>query len=112
MKLLRLVIFFVLTFALPTLGLAAVGTPSPCQMTMGMAQMDCASNSHADQDAKFKQHGACKMDAACKACDVYRPSIAEDSIKHIAVSRIVLAQFTSPVFSHHPDGLWRPPRQL
>jgi len=110
MKLLRLVIFFVLTLALPSLGLAAVSTTSPCQMSgmasisMDMAGMDCG---HTDSG---KVHQPCKMDASCKACDVYRPSMAEQPVKTLLLAELTLPHPATPILSHDPDGLWRPPQ--
>lgn len=116
MKFLRLVIFIVLSLALPSLGLAGVVTASPCPMqpagssAMQMAQMDCAGSGDASQDAKLKQHGSCKMDTACSACAVYPPAITQSSVKPLHASQLVPAHSNTPVFSHDPDGLWRPPQ--
>lgn len=116
MKFLRLVIFFVLSLALPSLGLAAVGTTSQCPTQpvgpsmMQMAQMHCTGSSDVGQDAKLKQHSSCKMDAACSACVPYLPPLSQDGVRLEPVSRIALAHPNTPVFSHDPDGLWRPPQ--
>jgi hypothetical protein len=116
MKFLRLVIFFVLSLALPSLGLAAVGTASQCPMqsaghsAMQMAQMDCTGCGDTGLDTKLKPHGPCKMDTACNACTPSLPPIAQNSVKPLHASQIVLAHPNTPVFYYDPDGLWRPPQ--
>lgn len=119
MKLLRLVIFFVLSLALPSLGLAGVVTTSPCPMqaaspaalAMDMAQMDCAGADSADSGVKLKSHGSCKMEASCHACSSFPLTVALNSVKPLPTSTVIPTSLNTPIFFHDPEGLWRPPQR-
>lgn len=118
MKLLRLILFFVLTLALPSLGLAAVSTLGRCStMTAtsdmaGMSMMDCAGIDKSGLDGKLKSHSGCKMDASCKTFSADQPLIIPLSLNPLPAAQAVLPQPATPVFAHDPEGLWRPPQTL
>lgn len=114
MQLLRLVIFFVLTLALPTMGVAALSTSGQCQMArtgalpMAMSQMDCGGSA----DQGDMQHSPCKMSIDCKTFSPYQPSVHPSPAKPLPAAQSIQAQLDHPEFSHTPDGLWRPPCSL
>jgi hypothetical protein len=120
MKFLRLVLFLVLTLALPAIGLVGVGTASRCGMTgmdsssMAMAAMDCGqmNKAKAAQDGKANQHGDCKMDAACKTFSADPSLIRVFTLDPLPAMQTTPLQPALPVSTHDPDGLWRPPQGL
>lgn len=118
MKLLRLVLFFVLTLVLPSLGLAAIGTTSGCSM-MGMSAsvempamstMDCSGMDMRGLAGKLKSHSGCKMDAACKTFSTDQSLVPTLSLGPLPTAHMVLPHPASFVLAHAPDGLWRPPQ--
>jgi hypothetical protein len=117
MKLLRLVLFLVLTLTLPAIGLAGVGTASPCGMgpsDMAMPAMDCGqmSKTKAAQDGKAGYRGDCKMDAGCKTFSADPSLIGVFLLAPLPTTQTAFTQPALPVSTHNPDGLWRPPQGL
>lgn len=120
MKVLRLILLFILTLALPSLGLAAVGTTGGCRMMKmtvsadmpAMSMMDCSGTDVSGLDGKLKSHSGCKMDAVCKTFCTDQSLVPTLSFGPLPIAHVLLFHSASFVLAHDPDGLWRPPQKF
>ncbi|RXZ45298.1 hypothetical protein [Crenobacter cavernae] len=121
MKLLRLVLIFLLTLAIPAMGAPAVvmTMPSPCpmqhDMTMAMpadcCQMD-ADGSQAGPSVKAKSSSPCKPGQECKIGHAYSPAFASAGVRSVPATLAVVVHPDAVVLCRDPSGWWRPPRSL
>jgi hypothetical protein len=125
MRMFRLLTILVTVLTLPGYGLAGVSHRS-CQEQMSSAGQvaspgDCCPGK-ADQTTDCKQDSpsplgkngpcsACKAGYNCKSPQSFEPTAALVLMILFARSISSVAR-PPPLFSHSPDGLWRPPRHI
>ena len=124
MRRFRLLTILVTVLTLPGYGLAGVSQRS-CQEQMGSTTPaavpgDCCSGK-ADQNTDCRQDGhslgkngpcsACKAGYNCKSPQSFEPTAALVLMILPARSTLLIAP-PPPIFSHSPDGLWRPPQHI
>ena len=125
MKLARLFLIALLTFSLPSLGLADVVVETPaCPMHSGQSPMDadaageqgdhCAGmhgNAHATGGDTQSEH-SCKADGKCGACNHATSALPQSAFSSPPEAKVAAVAFpnTAPP-SRSPEGLWHPPRK-
>jgi hypothetical protein len=121
MKLLRLLLVFMLSLAIPFAASSAVVmemTMSHCPMqgknnTSMSAEHDCCDT---EESAPGKPHAPnpCKSGQSCKICSV--PYLSFTSAVRLPslppAGQLFVAQRDTSILTHDPSGLWRPPRFL
>ncbi|MFZ3222607.1 MAG: hypothetical protein WA142_05865 [Rugosibacter sp.] len=124
MKLLRLLLVFMLSLAIPFAASSAVVmemTMSHCpmqgenntSMSAMSAEHDCCDT---EKSAPSKSHAPnpCKSGQTCKICSV--PYLSFTSAVRLPslppIGQLFVAQRDTSIPTHDPSGLWRPPRFL